>query len=268
MPGSGDVSQANAATTGSAFVPSSIRVPRFWRDNPALWFAQVEAQFEMHRVSLDRARFHIVMSELDTELFSEVSDIVLAPPTDAYVQLKRRLIEHFSVSEEKRIKQLLTNMDIGDKKPSALLREMRSLANGGVTDDFLRTMWMQRLPMQSQAILSTSTEQLDNLAKMADKIGDINVPVYSSGSGISAVHVFPDLEEIKKQIEALNAAIQQLRRERSRSRSGGRSQHNNRSSSTCGNCYYHRRFGQKAVKCRQPCTFISNTSQGNFQTGH
>ena len=73
-------------------------------------------------------------------------------------------------------------MEIGNKKPSVLLREMRNLANGNVTDDFLRTMWLQRLPTQTQAILATSSESLENLAKMADKIGDIQIPRISNAS--------------------------------------------------------------------------------------
>lgn len=37
-------------------------------------------------------------------------------------------------------------MPIGDKKPRALIREMRSLANAGVAENFLRKIWLQRLP--------------------------------------------------------------------------------------------------------------------------
>ena len=58
-------------------------------------------------------------------------------------------------------------------------------------------MWLQRLPAQTQAILATSSEPLDNLVKMADKIGDIQVPRIANISEISPVN---DLSEIKAQI--------------------------------------------------------------------
>ncbi|XP_073831451.1 uncharacterized protein [Musca autumnalis] len=136
----------------------------------------VEAQFAFNGIDSEQKKYYIIITELDTELLTYVSDIVLNPPEDVYTQLKKRLIEHFSVSEENRIKQLLNDLEIGDKMPSILLREMINLANGGVNDDFLRTMWVQRLPAHTQAILSTSSESLEAIAKMADKIADVSTP--------------------------------------------------------------------------------------------
>lgn len=231
-----------------------------------IWFVQVETQFVLYRIDSEQTKFHIIIAELDTELLTNVSDIVLKPPADVYTQLKKRLIEHFSISEEKRIKQLLSNLEIGDKKPTILLREMRSLANGGVTDDFLRTMWMQRLPTHTQAILSTSSESLDNLAKMADKIVDISPSISVS----SVNNPTFDSSEMLRQIETLTAAVHQLqnRYSRNNSRSRSRSRTRRRDNSQSGLCYYHRRFGDNANKCRQPCVFQSSQKLGNHQAGH
>ncbi|XP_073830410.1 uncharacterized protein [Musca autumnalis] len=255
------VSQQNAIPSVSS-MQHAIKIPRFWRENPSLWFVQVEAQFALNGIDSEQKKYYIIIAELETELLTHVSDIVLNPPEDVYTQLKKRLIEHFSVSEEKRIKQLLNNMEIGDKKPSVLLREMKNLANGGVNDDFLRTMWMQRLPTHIHAILSTSSESLEAIAKMADKIADVSTP-----SGISSVAVGNtsfDLSAMSKQIEVLTAAVQQLHETRSRQNSSSRTRSNSRTNSNAsGICYYHRRFGQRANKCRQPCTFKSNQKPGN-----
>lgn len=256
---SGDaVSGQNVVASGSQ-ASHAIKVPRFWRENPSLWFVQVEAQFALYRIVSEQTKFYIIIAELDTELLTNVSDIVLKPPADVYTQLKKRLIEHFSVSEERRIKQLLSNLEIGDKKPSMLLREMRNLANDDVTDEFLRTMWMQRLPTQSQAILSTSTEPLDNLAKMADKIADISPAIAIS----SITNPTSDVSRLERQIEILTEEVKQLRSRYSKSNSRVRSRSNKRDNSATGFCYYHRRFGQNANKCRQPCTFNSVQNSGN-----
>ncbi|XP_065356393.1 uncharacterized protein LOC135950793 [Calliphora vicina] len=126
----------------------TLRIPRFWKENPAIWFAQLEAQFENHNIVNENSKYFAVLPELDPEVLSQVSDIITERPNDAYTKIKQRLIDHFSISEKKRIKTLLNELPIGDKKPSFLLREMRSLANGGVKDEFLRTMWLQRLPPQ------------------------------------------------------------------------------------------------------------------------
>lgn len=261
MPNTRTTISSDAAAAVASNLGSAIKLPGFWKENPALWFAQVEAQFELQRIEAGKIKFFTIIAALETEMLSQVSDIVLNPPNDAYDKIKQRLIEHFSVSEENRIKQLLNNLDIGDKKPSALLREMRMLANGGVTADFLQTMWMQRLPPQTQAILSTSTESLDIIAKMADKIGDISI----STPSIAAINSPYNFSEMKKQIEELTTAVQRLRTRRTRSNSRSRSQI--RASSSPSLCYYHHRFGRNAKKCRQPCSFNSSQSE-NFQNGH
>lgn len=237
----------------------NLRIPRFWKENPAVWFAQLEAQFENFNIVTERSKYFAVLPELDPELLTHVSDIVLERPDDAYTQMKQRLIDHFSISEEKRVKRLLNEMLIGDKKPSSLLREMRNLANGGVKDEFLRTMWLQRLPSQTQAILATSTETLDNLAAMADKIGDISV--VSTGN-ISAIQERTEIIELRQQIAALTSAIQQLQTASNRqSRSSSRKKQSRSRSSSQQVCYYHRKFGNNARCCRQPCSYNSTPSE-------
>ncbi|GFT41865.1 hypothetical protein NPIL_501011 [Nephila pilipes] len=46
---------------------------------------------------------------------------------------------------------------------------MRDLSLNKVRGDFLRNLWMQRLPVTVQAILCASTEILTQLALLADK---------------------------------------------------------------------------------------------------
>lgn len=242
----------------------NLRIPRFWKENPAVWFAQLEAQFENFNIVTERSKYFAVLPELDPELLTQVSDIVLERPDDAYTRIKQRLIDHFSISEEKRIKRLLNEMPIGDKKPSSLLREMRNLANGGVNDEFLRTMWLQRLSSQTQAILATSTETLDNLAAMADKIGDISS---ASTGNISAIQERTEIIELRQQIAALTTAIQQLQTTRNReSRSSSRKRQQRFRSSSEQVCYYHKKFGSNARCCRQPCSY-NCTSSENSQGG-
>ncbi|XP_046807526.1 uncharacterized protein LOC124420041 [Lucilia cuprina] len=156
MPRKATASESVAPTTTSTV---NLRIPRFWKENPAIWFAQLDAQFENHNVVNESSKYFAALPEV----LSQVTDIILQQPRDAYSKIKQRLIDHFSISEENRIKTLLKELPIGDKKPSFLLREIRNLANDGVKDEFLRTMWIQRLPTQAQAILATSSEPLDIL---------------------------------------------------------------------------------------------------------
>lgn len=40
-------------------------------------------------------------------------------------------------------------------------------------DDLLKSLWLKRLPSSTQAILSTSTENMTRLIEMADKIHEV-----------------------------------------------------------------------------------------------
>ncbi|GFU31236.1 uncharacterized protein TNCV_1742291 [Trichonephila clavipes] len=100
---------------------------------------------------------------------SYVSDIVLSPPnSDKYHTLSQRLITQFSDSETQKIKKLLTDLQLNEK-PSHLLRKMKELSNGQLQDDFLQSLWLQRMSPHIQTVLSASSESLDKLAIIADK---------------------------------------------------------------------------------------------------
>ncbi|GFU70911.1 hypothetical protein TNCV_215921 [Trichonephila clavipes] len=47
---------------------------------------------------------------------------------------------------------------------------MKELANGQLQDDFLQSLWLQRMPPHIQTVLSASSEPLGKLAIIADKV--------------------------------------------------------------------------------------------------
>ncbi|GFS71976.1 hypothetical protein NPIL_465131 [Nephila pilipes] len=56
---------------------------------------------------------------------------------------------------------------------------MKELAGTALNDDFLRNLWLQRLPAKIQTILSVSSEKLENLAKLADKIAEVRASPFT-----------------------------------------------------------------------------------------
>lgn len=86
----------------------SVKLPQFWPDKPALWFAQVEAQFAVSGITADDTRYSYVVAQLDSRYAAEVEDIILSPPAnDRYAYLKNELIRRLSISEEQRVRRLL-----------------------------------------------------------------------------------------------------------------------------------------------------------------
>ncbi|XP_049948027.1 uncharacterized protein LOC126456319 [Schistocerca serialis cubense] len=128
----------------------AIRLPPFWPDNPVLWFAQAEASFSCAGITVEATKFALIVSQLDQRYAAEVQDIITAPPeAGAYARLKSELIRRVAASQEDRIRQVLTQEEIGDRKPSQYLRHLRSKVDTvTVPDSLLRTLWSSRLPPQ------------------------------------------------------------------------------------------------------------------------
>ncbi|XP_075151198.1 uncharacterized protein LOC142225307 [Haematobia irritans] len=151
----------------------AVKVPPFWKANPKLWFSQMESQFINAGISQDSTKYHTLVGSIESNILNTVSHIIENPPErDLYNSLKNALLAEFQDSEEKRLQKLMENVDLGDRKPSAMLRDMRQLASGKVSEEMLRSLWFQRLPATIKAVLSVSTDNLDKLSVMADKIND------------------------------------------------------------------------------------------------
>ncbi|GFU15043.1 retrovirus-related Pol polyprotein from transposon 297 [Trichonephila clavipes] len=250
----------------------ALRLPPFWKSNVRLWIAQCDHAFTFSGISSDDTKYSALVAKLDAETLSYVSDIVLSPPnSDKYHTLSQRLIIQFSDSETQKIKKLLTDLQLGDEKPSHLLRKMKELSNGQLQDDFLQSLWLQRMPPHIQTVLSASSEPLDKLAIIADKVSEVvgsssticAATTVSPPSQSSSCSVQPTMDSLARQVQELSLRVAELTRERNfsrhqryssdRRRSHSRSRSVNRGS---GICYYHRRYKEQARKCVSPCAFV------------
>ena len=278
----------------------NLKLPQFWSNDPQIWFAQIEAQFETRRINSQQSRFAHVISALQPEVAQEVRDVLLNPPqVDAYKALKEQLIRRMSESEQRRLQLLLTEEELGDRKPSQLLRKMNQLlGERKLETGILKQLFVQRLPTNVQLILSTASTALSNeqLANLADRIMD--VPLFTSS--VHSVHVpsppttasvtsSPSpietaISSLQDEIKRLSMQVRTLQgnmrdRERSRSpapgyrrpsvdrRKGKSSSHSFSNSdpnvggtpSASDLCWYHLKFGSNAHKCTPPCSFEQNS---------
>lgn len=208
-----------------------------------------------------------------------MQDIVVSPYEDGkYGVLKKRLIDEYSQTNNQKLQKLLQQLQLGDKKPSQLLQEMKNYSNNSVTNDFLKTLWLSRLPQAVKQILSASKDELDDLAKVADKIWESTnescVSAVKIGSSTesdpltSAVRLLTEkLEQFTKRMSdnpSANSFSRSSTPFRGRSRSRGRQSNSNNGSHTSNNnnddelCWYHKKFGDNATKCKSPCKKSKN----------
>lgn len=207
--------------------------------------------------------------------------IAQVPENDPYDKLKAALIQRTSASDETRLQQLLTSCELGDKKPSQLLRYMKELSGPYKLDEnILKQLWLQRLPHNVRQILmvTINSANLTELADMADKITEI----YPDNQVVNSVQTTgvdnmcnvislqqQQIAQLTNQIESLRASIAMITTKPTsiipRKRSGSR--HRSRSPKRpTGVCWYHQKYGEKARRCTKPCTFptSSHELQGNW----
>lgn len=261
-------------TSGGDIFRVSVKVPDFWPDRPDVWFAQLEAQFALSKITTDETKFYHVISQLGNQHAAEVIDIIKSPPAEnKYEKLKSEIIKRLTASHEKKVKQLLHHEELGDRRPSQFLRHLQSLAGSSIPEDFLRTIWSSRLPHNVQTIVATQSDTaLEKVAELADKIYELtpSCPQVAAAS-TSNTTMPPYMAEMAKQIAELTKCVARLSRPRSRSSSYSRSDSRGRSTSprpySMGHrrCWYHRKFGARAERCLKPCDFDAGNSKDDRQ---
>ncbi|GBL99555.1 hypothetical protein AVEN_68822-1 [Araneus ventricosus] len=153
----------------------ALRVTAFWANNVKLYFAQIEANFRIAGIVREQTKFDTLVATLDPQTLTHVSDLLYSPPIDyPYTALKNRLLSEFQVSQNKKVKALLEDLDLGDRKPSLLMRQMQDLSEGLIDDAFLKNLWLNPHPVITRTLLSISSESLSKLAEMADRMHEYN----------------------------------------------------------------------------------------------
>ncbi|XP_076396713.1 uncharacterized protein LOC143265920 [Megachile rotundata] len=156
-------------------VLQSSRIPQFWPLKVALWFKLLEAHFTSARITKDEAKFNITIANLGEKYIEQVEHIVVNPPESGqYELLKKELMKRLIESDSTRVQKLLEGEEIGDRTPSQFFRDLKKLAIPSVPDDFIVTLWKNRLPANTQRVLAAATEtNITALTEMADRIHEI-----------------------------------------------------------------------------------------------
>lgn len=241
------------------------RIPPFWRENPRLWFAQFESAVAAQKAS-DQQKFDLVLPVLDRNDIQQISDLVLKPPeTGKYEALKTRLIAVYQESESRSLQKLLRGLELGDQRPSQLLRRMKDLGGTMIKDDALKVMWLNQLPASVRAVISVSTTTaLEDLGTMADMMMEHLEPQIAAVASSPSSHHDSKLDQLFKQMEKLTVEVAELRgrsryRSLSRTHTRTRSQSANSKSRQPGDadwvCRYHFRFRHNARRCEEPCNW-------------
>lgn len=225
-----------------------VQLPPFWSYEPELWFLQVEAQFKIFQIKSSHAKANHIVAALSQETLKAVSDLL---PTNDYETLKTSILQRCSLSNSEKIRKLLTNQGHDEKRPSQLLRDLKTLAGNNVADEILKEIWMQRLPSHIQTVLQVSSENLDKLGILADNIASIVQPE------ILATSSRDEIEVLRNEVQILKNELKQLNMQQKPRLNSPRNKPSS-TSPTSNCCWYHQKFGHRARRCQPPCSYQEN----------
>lgn len=253
------------STANSNVSRVTIKTPPFWKGDPNIWFAQIEGQFVLGGISNDTTKFYHVITAVDTEILTQVSDIVQTPPVNnKYDTLKRRLVSIYTDSEEKKLRKLLSEVELGDRKPSTLLNEMQRLGGVALSSELLKSLWLQHLPIAMHSCLAVTSGTVEELSKLADEIGEIGEPrVVAAVTSDPTTELLKQLIKVVAELKLERKSRKDQDQQRTSSRSRSRSSFKIWAPAKDGLCFYHTNFKHKAKKCVEPCknynTFITKS---------
>lgn len=247
-------------------VSEMVKMQAFYENDPELWFIVIESQFSARKITNEKTRYLHVVANLNCTTATKVKDVIKVPFAEGhYERLKQALIAIYAESGTEKFRKLISNAEMGDQKPSQFLHYMKSLADNTIPDEFIRKLWIQRLPSTARAVLSASTDTLENLTKMADSMWEVSdrfcVNSINSGESSTALDkITTALNNLTKRMETWEKKEHVSRRDttprgkQNQSRSSSRSAPRNKQRSD-GLCWYHSKHGADAKNCRQPCDF-------------
>lgn len=239
-------------------VYARLPVPQVSNTNIEAWFTTMDFWFTASGIVADKQKTATILAALDPNVISQLADVIASMPlTDRYEYTKAKIIEHFADSEQRRLNRLLSELPLGDKKPSDLYFEMKRVAGNTLGDAALKGLWTKRLPEFAQPVVAASTGTASEFTKIADSIIDA-----MASNRINRIQQQPasEISDLREAIIELGKRFERFST-RSRSRSRKPTTTRNRSPSRPAyasdargdECWYHKKYAANARKCRSPC---------------
>ena len=218
----------------------------------------------------------------------EVRDLLLSPPRDQpYETLKRELTNCTSPSEQRRLQQLLTAEELGDRKPNQVLRRIQQLLGDKATtmdESFMREQFLQLLPTNVRMVITPSAAalNLEALAQLADRIVETSPTTTIAATNTPDQLLTAQVSELTRRLEDLSTQMAKVVNSFRRSRSRSPARRRRLPPLTLVDstavadhlCWYHQKFGDDEKKCQPPCQKSGNvlasrsTSNPGLPTSH
>lgn len=243
----------------AAIVRVNVQMPKLTNTNIEAWFNSMGYWFGAVGINNEQQKIRIILSQFDPNVVMLLNDsIETAPDVGKREYIQKLLVSHFADSEQRKLNRLLSEMPLGDKRPSELYYEMKRVAGNVLGETALKGLWAQRLPSAAQAVIAASSGTAAEFTKIADAIADAIVPNTVQQVAASP---FSEIAELKAVIAELKNQINAMpRQSRSRSRQRQHTPANNVTNANTdpNECWYHQTYGRDAKNCREGCPHYPN----------
>jgi hypothetical protein len=151
----------------------AFKIHDFWPHNPNNWFRKLESQFRNCNISQLSTKYDHLLSALPTEVCSNINDSleeIDENATDAYEQLKALPVARYTKDHWARAFELLKFPEIGDMKPSDMMRQMKAQLP---TDSMPCTYFMASFPIRLPSdmrdhLIAKDFKDCNKMAEYAD----------------------------------------------------------------------------------------------------
>ena len=221
--------------------PASVTLPAFSPADALAWFQRAEIIFRTKHVSSSPRKADYVLAALPEDIFPQLSSWLLSKGEEhlTYEETKTKVLQLFTPTPEERAEKLmqLSRLPVANQRPSAAFEEMRSLAT--LPDrrslDLLRVLWLMRLPDNVREPL---TEFMDKSLEELTSLADARMATCRQSRTLAPVAAPVEEDDLPAA-----ASKQPLKKT---------------PSSPPELCWYHRKFGERAMHCNPPCSWSKN----------
>ena len=147
----------------------TVKPPAFMETAVLGWFAVMDAQFKLARISASDTKFYHVLSALPPETIAHIPQSTLE--SQDFDELKQTVVDMYERTKPELFERLISKTHLTGR-PSIFLSELRAVAQKvGVGDDLIRHKFIQSLPAGITPVLASQRDlPLTQLGKLADEL--------------------------------------------------------------------------------------------------
>ena len=238
--------EASASAPATDVAAVALKLPTIWTDDVEGWFTHVESQFAIRKINAEATKYHYVVAALDSSVSSRVRSVLRRGHAD-YEALKDALVDRYALSRSERAEQIRAITSLNGSRPSEVMDRMLLLLRDEAPGLLFIHHFLSVLPDYVRNVLAYSEERdPSRLAAEADRI-------YAAGRPSHALDAV---------VENDGSEVNSIRRRRDNARPPTR-----RPQNADGLCYYHKTFGDRAIKCtcKGSDSYEGNGSRGRRQ---